>query len=224
MQRAVLFDLDDTLHDRAASIPTFVVAQACRLLEMQLPDAVRFAERFVELEERGQVWKDRVYRELGREFPQARHADERLLDDYLRSFPKACRLRQGAAELLRQLRDRTVKLGIVTNGRSDMQLAVVGALGLGDLVDAVVVSEDVGLRKPDPRIFHGALAQIGVEAQSSVFVGDDLRSDVAGALSAGFKHVYWFDAAAVAEGDVPFGATRVASFAELTEKLFPGIC
>lgn len=221
MQRAVLFDLDDTLHDRAAAIPMFVVSQACRLLEMQVPDAVRFAERFVELEERGRVWKDRVYKELGREFPQARHADERLLDDYMRSFPKVCRLRQGAAELLRQLRDRAVKLGIVTNGRSDMQLAVVSALGLGDLVDTVVISESIGLRKPDPRIFYNALTQIGVEAQSSVFVGDDLRSDVEGALSAGFKHVYWFDAATVAESDVPPRTSRVTGFAELTERLLP---
>lgn len=220
MQRAVLFDLDDTLHDRAAAIPVFVVSQACRLLEMQEPDAVRFAARFVELEERGRVWKDRVYRALGREFPQAQH-DERLLDDYLRSFPKACRLRQGAAGLLRQLRDRAVKLGIVTNGRRDMQLAVVNALGLGDLVDTVVVSESVGLRKPDPGIFYNALTEIGVEARSSVFVGDDLRSDVVGALSAGFEHVYWFDAAAVAGSDVPPRTSRVASFAEVAEKLLP---
>jgi len=221
MQRAVLFDLDDTLHDRAAAIPTFVTCQARRLLEMQEPDAVRFAERFIELDERGKVWKDRVYGQLSREFPQARHAQERLLHDYLRSFPKACRLRQDAAEQLRQLRSKGVKLAIVTNGRSDMQLAVVDALGLGDLVDSVVVSERVGLRKPDPRIFHHALAEIGVEAQSSVFVGDDLRSDVEGALSAGLNHVYWFAPATVAESDVPFRTSRVASFAELTKKLFP---
>lgn len=221
MQRAVLFDLDDTLHDRSAAIPAFVISQARRLLEMQVADAVRFAERFVALEERGRVWKDQVYRQLGREFPQARHADERLLNDYLRSFPKACRLRRGAAELLRQLRGNGIKLGIVTNGRSDMQLAVVSALGLEDLMDTVVISERVGLRKPDPEIFFRALAQIGAEAQSSVFVGDDLRSDVEGALSAGFKHVYWFDTAAAAESDVPLRTSRVASFAELTGKLFP---
>lgn len=221
MPRAVLFDLDDTLHDRTAAIPMFVTSQARRLLEMSAPDAARFAERFVQLEERGRIWKDRVYSELGREFPQARHADERLLNDYLRSFPKACRLRPGAEELLRQLRDNAVRLGIVTNGRSDIQLAVVSALGLGDLVDALVISERVGLRKPDRRIFLSALAQIGAEAQSSVFVGDDLRSDVEGALSAGFNHVYWFDTATVAECDVPFRTSRVTSFAELTEKLFP---
>ncbi|WP_342739275.1 HAD family hydrolase [Bradyrhizobium sp. B117] len=214
-----MFDLDDTLHDRAAAIPTFVTSQACRLLEMQVPDAMRFAQRFVELEERGRVWKDRVYGELSREFPQARHADERLLNDYLRSFPKSCRLRQGAEELLRQLRGKAVRLGIITNGRSDMQLAVVSALGLGDLVDSVVISERVGLRKPDPRIFHHALAEVGAEARSSVFVGDDVRSDVEGALSAGFRHAYWFDTAAVAESAVPSRTSRVTSFAELTEKL-----
>lgn len=221
MRRAVLFDLDDTLHDRTAAIPVFISSQARRLLAMQASDAARFAERFVELEQRGRVWKDQVYQDLGREFPQAQHASERLLKDYLHSFPKSCRLREGATELLRKLRENAFKLAIVTNGRSDMQLAVVNALELGCMVDAVVISERVGLRKPNPRIFEDALTRIGVEAQSAVFVGDDLQADVGGASSAGFQHVYWFDTGIVAPIDLPSGISRVGNFAELTGKMFP---
>lgn len=220
MQSAVLFDLDDTLHDRRATIPPFVNSQARRLLSMPALDAARFAERFVQLEQRGRIWKDQVYRDLGREFPQARGADKRLLEDYLQSFPGTCRLRQGAGELLRNLRSKGVKLGIITNGRSDMQLAVVNALGLGDLVDVVVISEQVGMRKPNPGIFDRALMQIGVEARSAIFVGDDWQADVEGALSAGFGEVYWFDWATAAQAGLPPGTSRVSSFAELNEKLF----
>ncbi|WP_439394278.1 hypothetical protein ACRQ5Q_33925 [Bradyrhizobium sp. PMVTL-01] len=133
MQRAVLFDLDDTLLDRSAAIPAFVISQARRLLEMQVPDAVRFAERFVELEERGRVWKDQVYRELGREFPPARHADERLLK-VSAVVSKGLPLATGRGRTVAPAPGQWHQSRIVTNGRSDMQLAVVSALGLGDLM------------------------------------------------------------------------------------------
>ena len=219
MQRAVLFDLDDTLHDRTGTIPEFVRSQARRILGIQSPGAEAFSERFIQLEQRGRVWKDQVYRELGHEFPQARHACERLLDDYLHSFPKACRLRPDAAQLLRKLRENSCKIGIVTNGRSDMQRAVIDALKLGDLVDVVVISEQAGWRKPDARIFYDALTQLHVDAASAVFVGDDPRADVEGALSAGFGRVYWFDAAAAGGPiELPSGALRVRNFAELSAR------
>ena len=220
MQRAAFFDLDDTLHDRTASIGEFVISQARRLLAMRESDASRFAERFIQLEEHGRVWKDQVYQTLGQEFPQARDACDSLLRDYLCSFPKACRLRHGAADVLRNLRQNSFKRGIVTNGRSEMQLAVVRELKLKDLVDTVVISERVGLRKPDPRIFCHALIQVSVEARSAVFVGDDIHADISGALSAGFRHAYWFDTATTAAINLPPAVTRVGSFAQLAEKLY----
>lgn len=69
MIKAVIFDLDGTLLDRDASLEKFVEAQYNRLNEWlgHIPES-QFAERFIELDARGYVWKDKVYRQLAEEF------------------------------------------------------------------------------------------------------------------------------------------------------------
>ena len=62
------------------------------------------------------------------------------------------------------------------------------------LVDAVVLSGEVGARKPEPAIFEAALAALGVDAAAALFVGDRLVDDVAGAAAVGMTTVQalWF--------------------------------
>jgi putative hydrolase of the HAD superfamily len=78
-----------------------------------------------------------------------------------------------------------VKLGILTNGRSDLQRSVVKALGFAPLVSAIVVSEEVGCRKPQREIFDIALALVASAPQESIMVGDDPMADIEGASNAG---------------------------------------
>ena len=63
------------------------------------------------------------------------------------------------------------------------------ALGVSELLDTVVSSADVGLRKPDPRIFELACANVGVSPNASVHVGDHVYADVLGASAAGMRAV-----------------------------------
>ena len=83
-------------------------------------------------------------------------------------------------------------LGIRTAVVSDWDCALADQLaeiGIGHLVDAVVTSAEVGVAKPDPRIFAAALEAVGVRPAAALHVGDDPRRDLAGAEAAGITAV-----------------------------------
>ncbi len=71
-----------------------------------------------------------------------------------------------------------------------MQRAKLDLLGIESLVDFAVVSEEFGVAKPDPRIFHEALRRAGVDAGEAVFVGDSAEFDMVGARAAGIPSVW----------------------------------
>jgi putative hydrolase of the HAD superfamily len=88
---------------------------------------------------------------------------------------------------LRELRSAHV-LGVVTNGASCLQRDKLRASGLGDYFEAVVVSADVGVAKPDASVFQRALAALS--AERAVMVGDSVEKDVHGAVAAGLGAVW----------------------------------
>ena len=71
---------------------------------------------------------------------------------------------------------------MVTNGDSKTQWGKLRNAGIAALVEACVVSEDFGARKPDPAIFGHALELIGADADSTLFVGDNIDQDIIGAF------------------------------------------
>jgi putative hydrolase of the HAD superfamily len=104
-----------------------------------------------------------------------------------------------AQALLESLRSRGIKTALVANSWPDparLLRADVEAFGLAEQFDAIVFSEEVGFRKPQPEIFLHALEQLGVEPENAMFVGDRLDSDVQGAARVGMATVQalWFRA------------------------------
>jgi putative hydrolase of the HAD superfamily len=104
-----------------------------------------------------------------------------------------------AQALLDSLRSRGIKTGLVVNSWPDpprLLRADVESFGLAALLDVIVLSGEVGFRKPQPEIFLHALAQLGVEPENAVFVGDRLETDVQGAARVGMTSVQalWFRA------------------------------
>ena len=94
-----------------------------------------------------------------------------------------------AAEVLAALRGH-VRLALVTNGASDLQRRKLALAGLEEYFDVVVASCDVGIGKPDPRIFEAALDALGVRAPDAVMVGNDLERDIEGAQAAGVRALW----------------------------------
>ena len=93
-----------------------------------------------------------------------------------------------AAPALRTLRGRGLLTGLISNmdmGGDEL----VASLGLAGLFHVAVTSGDVGAAKPDPAIFRAALSRAGIHAHEAVHVGDQLSSDVQGALAVGIRPV-----------------------------------
>ena len=81
---------------------------------------------------------------------------------------------------------------VVTNGEVAQQNSTVDTLGLRDLIDGMVISEGVGVAKPDPRIFEIAAREGGGSLEGAWMVGDTPAADVKGAHAAGVKAA-WID-------------------------------
>lgn len=96
------------------------------------------------------------------------------------------------------LRERVSSLVLITNGPGSTQRHKVDATGLTSLLDAVIISGEVGTAKPDPAIFELAAQAAGVAPAAAWHVGDSLASDVAGARNASLGAGVWLNRGAVA--------------------------
>lgn len=92
------------------------------------------------------------------------------------------------APCFRRLKAAGVKVGIISNWDTRLE-RIFDGLGLLPLVDAVVSSAVVGLRKPDPRIFEAACRRLHVRPEDSAHVGDHYYADVLGARAVGMRAV-----------------------------------
>ena len=131
------------------------------------------------------------------------------------------------APLLAEL-GRRLRLGVCSNfSHSQTALAILEEAGLRWHLDAVLVSDAIGYRKPRPEIFTAALSALGTAPEETLHVGDSLRADVAGAAALGIRTA-WITrcvrdpAKALAEHEGPRPDLVVADLAELAEHLADG--
>jgi len=123
----------------------------------------------------------------------------RFVDAEYAAWAPARSLVDSAHALLDSLRDRGLRLAVVANTWPEPARLVrreLAELGVAERVDAIVLSEEVGVRKPDAAIFERALAELGVDAEAALFVGDRLVDDVQGAAAVGMTtaQALWFRA------------------------------
>ncbi|MFI5060098.1 MAG: HAD family hydrolase [Actinomycetales bacterium] len=88
---------------------------------------------------------------------------------------------------MRALQTAGVRLGILTNGSSEQQVAKLRAIGAYELVDVVLTAEYLGFWKPDVRAFEALARRLEVEPAQCLFVGDHPEQDIAGAIAAGMN-------------------------------------
>jgi HAD superfamily hydrolase (TIGR01509 family) len=122
----------------------------------------------------------------------------RFLEAEHEAWAPARQLASTTHALLETLRDRGLKLALVSNAFDPPALLHrdLEALGVAQRLDAAVFSSEVGRRKPDAAIFQQALEELGVAARESLFVGDTLATDIAGAAALGMHtcQAVWFRA------------------------------
>ena len=98
----------------------------------------------------------------------------------------------GAAETMKELKERELQIGIGTDMTTWIQLRKLETLGLLTYVDFLVSSEEAGVEKPHRELFELCAAKAGCEPSECLFIGDSLARDYHGALNAGMKAL-WFD-------------------------------
>lgn len=84
----------------------------------------------------------------------------------------------------------TYRLGLITNGASDLQREKIEGSGLDRYFDSITISGDVGVGKPDSKIFQAALDGLDVQAENMIMVGNSLKRDIAGAQQAGIRAIW----------------------------------
>lgn len=135
-----------------------------------------------------------------RVFPHhAAHHAMALHQAYWEGYFSAMRLDRAAKPLLKRLKRRGLRIGILTDLMEEVQLRKVARLGLGPYVDVMVTSEEVGREKPDARMFRAILRKLRVTPAHSLMVGDDYRKDIIGGKRAGLATA-WIADHAVALG------------------------
>lgn len=101
---------------------------------------------------------------------------------------------EGAADTLEWVRSKGMRVGLVSNtGRTPgvVLRRMLSSLGLGDLIDTQIFSNEVGACKPSPRIFSELLSGLASDPGRTVFVGDNAEADVAGAQAMGMRAVHF---------------------------------
>lgn len=187
--RAVFFDFDDTLQDRAKAYETY-----CNLFidtffgDKPLKTRAEMIADMERLVNGGYIDRKIYFSKLIDHWGWKNHPEiDTLIADYHNRFGYYTALFPQAVQVIETLRARGIKTGIITNGPSKLQNTKLSSSGLRDLMDVIIVSGDLGIHKPDRAIFDCAAQRAGVENASCLYVGDHPVNDIQGALGAGMQ-------------------------------------
>ena len=194
----IFFDLDRTLwdFDAAAEVAFERIYEKYDLKSRGIPSAHEFHEVYHPLNER--LWElyraDKITKEdLNRtrfEQPLAYYGihdtalADHLSEDYVYWSPRIVRLVPGTMELLEYLKPK-YHLHLITNGFQEVQHTKLSGSGLEPYFETLTVSEEVGVKKPNPEIFLYALNKAHATAEESLMIGDEMAVDIDGAREAG---------------------------------------
>lgn len=195
----LLFDVDNTLLDFAQ---TEALALEQSFAQHHLPFPATAKQRYHEINqsywqrlERKEITPEVIragrFQDLFTELGLSFDADL-FADSYLAQLGQQAPLMEGAMELLEGLNGR-FQLGIITNGLADVQHPRLEKSGLKPYFSPIIISQEIGVSKPNPGIFDAAFAQMNQPAKSEVLIiGDSLSSDIIGGINYGID-TCWFN-------------------------------
>lgn len=111
-------------------------------------------------------------------------------DEAMKRLPLGSRLMPHAKEILTYLRPK-YKMYILSNGFTELQSRKMQSAGIAHYFDGMILSEDIGVNKPNPAIFTHALQVAGSTAEESLMIGDNYEVDIEGAQRVGIDQVFY---------------------------------
>ncbi|MCT4671771.1 MAG: YjjG family noncanonical pyrimidine nucleotidase [Prolixibacteraceae bacterium] len=201
--KTLLIDLDHTLWDFETN-SKIALKEALSMLDLldQIEDYDYFFDVYEEINT--SYWAKYRKREIDRDkliigrfedtfekvLPNARGCGLRLNDVYLECMPRQSKLLPGALDFLKYA-SKKYKIVLVTNGFRKVQWQKIYTSKIDQYVDHMVVSEDVGVPKPSPKIFQYALSCANAKRTEAIMIGDSFEADVMGAIAMKIPTIYF---------------------------------
>lgn len=193
MYETLLFDLDNTLLDFTASeqhglnqlyelhfsadIPKVAFLKTYEKINQKLWRQLHFGQY------KAADIKTERFKQLAHNFKLTK-CEKRLAQDYEALLVEETTWLPGAKEAIDKLRTQ-YRIGIITNGISNVQKQKCQLTGISEWCSSILISEEIGLAKPDPAIFSLACKQLNSLAKDCLMFGDSLASDHQGAINSG---------------------------------------
>ena len=137
-----------------------------------------------------------------------------LSDEYITYLSTFNNLFEGTLEILEYLKPK-YKLHIITNGFKEVQQGKLKKSGIARYFKTVTNSEMVGVKKPNPKIFHHALALANADIDASLMIGDNLEADILGARNVGMDALCFN----YHKAKIPDGIVAIEKLSELKKYL-----
>ena len=220
MIRGAVFDVDHTLFDRYATLceilpgarERFALAEG--VTDAQLTSAwIAADKKYVHF-----GWK-RMFGELAKTgvFAPPAPSPEELGAFLWETFARVAVPFPYTRPTLEELRRRGLRLAVITNGKSALQRKKLEMIGLDGFFDEVIVSEEVGIDKPDPEIFHIMARRLGLPEKELCYVGDSEENDVKGSRAAGYTPVWIRTTGSWEFPEIPMPRLRINALYELLD-------
>lgn len=199
--RTIFVDLDDTIWDFTANSKVALKAVYERYqldnqcsYDVFIKEYLLINEQLWSLYHHGKIEKDFLKRERFRaSFERCGiicESPERFDYDYLETIVTLKKVVAGAPKLLQHLKKRG-SVNVLSNGFANLQFRKLQSAGLDRYIDLMVLSDDIGVTKPDKRLFDYALEKVKANAETTLMIGDNYDADILGAYNAGWKTIFF---------------------------------
>lgn len=185
----ILFDLDDTLLNGKRAARIFA-----RTLCDKNQDNLRYRvsdeqiEEMLGLKSKNFSSRERLFITLYKNYPWINEPTlPQILEFWAEYYPKSSYPVDGLDKTLKAILEKGIKIAVVTNGPKEFQRAKIKALSLDRFFKEYVISEEVGYKKPEKEIYEIALKKLSAKKETTVFVGDNPKTDILGAFNIGMK-------------------------------------
>ncbi len=188
MIKAILFDLDNTLIDRQRAF-TEMLYRVFRSYYNDETYVEKLVKDMVAFDNGGKIERIDAFNKLIDKYNIKEFTAEKLSKDWSNESGSTVYLFDDVIDTLTKLKKK-YRLAIVTNGDYVSQKRKLDNLNLYPFLDYTLISDEIGIRKPDVRIFKYALKQMNLKEDECVYVGDSYTRDIVGSLNAGIKPIY----------------------------------